>query len=68
MLAPASHLQVASTVDIYNAIRAELLPTPSRSHYTFNLRDLSKAGAAGLKCRLPCRQRHMEGGAGPGWR
>ncbi len=33
---------VASTVEIYNSIRTELLPTPSKSHYTFNLRDLSK--------------------------
>ncbi len=33
---------VSATVRLYNLIRAELLPTPSRSHYTFNLRDLSK--------------------------
>ena len=33
---------VAGTVEMYNTIREELLPTPSKSHYTFNLRDLSK--------------------------
>ena len=33
---------VAATTELYNAIREELLPTPSKSHYTFNLRDLSK--------------------------
>lgn len=33
---------VSATVELYNNIRAELLPTPSKSHYTFNLRDLSK--------------------------
>ncbi|XXQ30104.1 AAA+ ATPase domain-containing protein [Plasmodiophora brassicae] len=33
---------VTSTVEIYKTIAAELLPTPSKSHYTFNLRDLSK--------------------------
>nr|AML30859.1 axonemal inner arm dynein heavy chain 3 [Marsilea vestita] len=33
---------VAGTIEIYNSIRKELLPTPSKSHYTFNLRDLSK--------------------------
>ena len=36
---------VSSTVEMYNCIREELLPTPSKSHYTFNLRDLSKVGA-----------------------
>ncbi|KAI5076359.1 hypothetical protein GOP47_0008424 [Adiantum capillus-veneris] len=33
---------VTGTIEIYNSIRKELLPTPSKSHYTFNLRDLSK--------------------------
>eukprot|EP00878_Enallax_costatus_P042750 GHUV01050210.1.p1 GENE.GHUV01050210.1~~GHUV01050210.1.p1 ORF type:complete len:130 (+),score=39.22 GHUV01050210.1:26-391(+) len=33
---------VAATIEIYNSIRAELLPTPAKSHYTYNMRDLSK--------------------------
>ena len=33
---------VDSTIQIYNKIRQDLLPTPTKSHYTFNLRDLSK--------------------------
>lgn len=33
---------VTATVQLYNAIRIELLPTPNKSHYTFNLRDLGK--------------------------
>ncbi|KAI8841134.1 dynein heavy chain and region D6 of dynein motor-domain-containing protein [Chytriomyces cf. hyalinus JEL632] len=33
---------VAASIQIYNTIRAELLPTPAKSHYTFNLRDLAK--------------------------
>lgn len=33
---------VDATIKIYNTIAASLLPTPAKSHYTFNLRDLSK--------------------------
>lgn len=33
---------VAATIDVYNTIRAELLPTPTKSHYLYNMRDLSK--------------------------
>lgn len=33
---------VLSAVEIYTRITVDLLPTPSKSHYVFNLRDLSK--------------------------
>ncbi|TPX58491.1 hypothetical protein PhCBS80983_g03079 [Powellomyces hirtus] len=33
---------VGASINIYNTIRNELLPTPAKSHYTFNLRDLAK--------------------------
>ena len=33
---------VTATLQIYQQISKELLPTPIRSHYTFNLRDVSK--------------------------
>lgn len=29
-------------IDIYAGVRAGLLPTPAKTHYTYNLRDLSK--------------------------
>ena len=33
---------VKSSIDVYNSIREELRPTPTKFHYTFNLRDVSK--------------------------
>ena len=33
---------VDSTIEVYERVSEELLPTPSKSHYTFNLRDVSK--------------------------
>ena len=33
---------VKCSVELFSTIVAELLPTPSKSHYTFNLRDLAK--------------------------
>ena len=33
---------IKATLELYRRITATLLPTPSRSHYLFNLRDISK--------------------------
>ena len=43
---------VKSTIDIYDTIARELLPTPAKSHYTFNLRDLAKV-FQGILCADP---------------
>jgi len=33
---------ISTVIQIYEVIRKNLLPTPQKSHYTFNLRDISK--------------------------
>ena len=33
---------VESVLFVYETVKRELLPTPTKSHYTFNLRDISK--------------------------
>lgn len=39
---------VPLTMELWGRVQARMLPTPSRFHYLFNMRDLSKVGA-----RLP---------------
>lgn len=39
---PLAEPIVAASVEIYRAVTKELLPTPSKSHYLFNTRDLAK--------------------------
>jgi len=44
---------VRATVSIYNTVRAELLPTPAKSHYLYNMRDLSKVFQGMQMCGVP---------------
>ncbi|GLC60993.1 hypothetical protein PLESTB_001703700 [Pleodorina starrii] len=33
---------ISATLSVYGRVASQLLPTPTRSHYTFNLRDISR--------------------------
>jgi dynein heavy chain, axonemal len=41
-IASLGNALVAATLALYDSVRAHLLPTPAKSHYTYNTRDLSK--------------------------
>lgn len=43
---------VSSTLVFYNTIKSELLPIPSKFHYQFNLRDISKVFQGLLQCSV----------------
>jgi len=42
---------VKSTITMYEEISKDMLPTPAKSHYTFNLRDLSKVHLGICACQ-----------------
>lgn len=37
-----THTLVESVMSVYSRVKQDLLPTPSKSHYTFNLREIWK--------------------------
>ncbi len=41
---------VAATLESYNIVLKELLPTPAKSHYTFNMRDVSPVFRGVCQC------------------
>lgn len=41
-MSAATTAVVDSTIEVYNQIREQLLPMPSKPHYTFNLRDVAR--------------------------
>ncbi|XP_078792424.1 dynein axonemal heavy chain 2 isoform X2 [Oryzias latipes] len=41
-LQPLGEILTLSTIELFDAVRGAFLPTPSKIHYLFNLRDISK--------------------------
>jgi len=51
-LASTADLIIKAAVEIYQKVINDFLPTPTKCHYTFNLRDLSKVVQGMLMCEL----------------
>ncbi|KAJ3023365.1 Dynein heavy chain 6, axonemal [Thoreauomyces humboldtii] len=51
---------VNSSIEIYHRMCTELLPTPAKSHYTFNLRDLSRVVQGVCQARPQVVQAKMD--------
>ncbi|CAE8637770.1 unnamed protein product [Polarella glacialis] len=49
-VAAASPSAVSATLEVYSAVLKELLPTPAKSRYTFNMRDVSKVFQGLCQC------------------
>ena len=39
---PLGDIMTQATIEVYNYISNRMLPTPTKIHYLFNLRDISK--------------------------
>ncbi|CAE7559528.1 Dnah7 [Symbiodinium sp. KB8] len=50
-VAGVANAVVRSTIQLYEDMSAAMLPTPAKSHYTFNLRDLAKVHLGICRCQ-----------------
>lgn len=45
---PIGDIMTQATIEMYEAVVQKFLPTPTKIHYLFNLRDISKVHLIGL--------------------
>lgn len=45
---PIGDIMTQATIEMYEAVVQKFLPTPTKIHYLFNLRDISKVRLIGL--------------------
>lgn len=51
---PLGDIMTQATIEIYNFISTHMLPTPTKIHYLFNLRDISKVDDCLAPLMLSC--------------
>jgi dynein heavy chain len=49
----SKHL-TGATIDVWDQVKSKLLPTPSRFHYLFNMRELSRVFQGIMECPVDC--------------
>jgi dynein heavy chain len=55
-LKPLGNILTQLTIDVYHSIIAQFLPTPTKMHYLFNLRDISRV----FQCLLRCHKDYYD--------
>ena len=51
---PTGDMMTVATLEVYQKLSAELLPTPDKPHYIFNLRDISRVFQGVMLSQKPC--------------
>ena len=50
---PIGDIMTQATIEMYHAIVQKFLPTPTKIHYLFNMRDISRVSVAFVVALIP---------------
>ena len=58
---PIGDIMTQATIELYQGVVSKFLPTPTKIHYLFNLRDISKVGIWSLKSATAWQKNKQNG-------